>query len=48
MVRELYKEVSLKVFGSSRVFKTLLKVTKVIARLKLKEIVDEEDAKETM
>lgn len=48
MIRELYKEVSLKVFGSPRVFKTLLKVTKIIARLKFKEVADEEDAKETM
>jgi len=48
MVRELYKAVSLKVFGSPRVFKTLLKLTKVIARLKFKEVAVEEDAKETM
>lgn len=48
MIWELYKEVSLKVFGSPRVFKTLLKVTKIIARLKFKEVADEEDAKETM
>lgn len=48
MLTEFYKKVSAKGFGSPRVLKTLKKISKAIARLKLKSIVDEEDANETM
>src|SRR5215211_1917358 len=45
---DFYKEIRKKNFGSPRVLKTLRKLAKAIARLKLKNIVDEEDAKEAM
>jgi replicative DNA helicase Mcm len=45
MLKEFYKQVSARGFGSPRVLKTLKKLAKAIARLKLKSIVDEEDAK---
>lgn len=48
MLTEFYKKVNAKGFGSPRVLKTLKKLSKAIARLKLKNVVDEEDAKETM
>jgi DNA replicative helicase MCM subunit Mcm2 (Cdc46/Mcm family) len=48
MLTDFYKEIRKKNFGSPRVLKTLRKLTKAIARLKLKEIADEEDAKEAM
>jgi DNA replicative helicase MCM subunit Mcm2 (Cdc46/Mcm family) len=48
MLKDFYKHVSLKDFGSPRVLITLFKLAKAIARLKLKEIADETDAKEVM
>jgi DNA replicative helicase MCM subunit Mcm2 (Cdc46/Mcm family) len=48
MLTEFYKKVNAKGFGSPRVLKTLKKLSKAIARLKLKNIVDEEEANETM
>ena len=48
MLTDFYKEIRKKNFGSPRVLKTLRKLAKAIARLKLKNIVDEEDAKEAM
>jgi replicative DNA helicase Mcm len=48
MLKEFYKKVNAKGFGSPRVFKTLKKLAKAIARLKLKNVVDEEDAKKAM
>lgn len=48
MIKEFYKKISTKGFGSPRVMITLFKLAKAIARLKLKEIADEEDASETM
>jgi DNA replicative helicase MCM subunit Mcm2 (Cdc46/Mcm family) len=48
MLKEFYKNISINDFGSPRVLITLFKLAKAIARLKLKEIVDETIAKETM
>ena len=48
MLKEFYKKISIKGFGSPRILITLFKLAKAIARLKLKNIVDEIDAKETM
>jgi DNA replicative helicase MCM subunit Mcm2 (Cdc46/Mcm family) len=48
MFREFYKKVNARGFGSPRVLKTLSKLGKAIARLKLKNIVDEKDAQEAM
>jgi replicative DNA helicase Mcm len=48
MLEEFYINVKINGFGSDRVLPTLHKLTKAVARLKLKEIVDEEDAKEVM
>jgi replicative DNA helicase Mcm len=48
MLEEFYINVKIKGFGSDRVLPTLHKLVKAVARLKLKEIVDEEDAKEVM
>lgn len=48
MLTDFYKEIRKKNFGSPRVLITLPKLVKAIARLKLKEIADEEDAKEAM
>lgn len=48
MLKEFYKKISTKGFGSPRVLITLFNLAKAIARLKLKEIVDETDARETM
>lgn len=48
MLKEFYKKISSKGFGSPRVLITLFKLAKAIARLKLKEIADEADAKEAM
>jgi replicative DNA helicase Mcm len=48
MLTEFYKKVSTEGFGSPRVLKTLTKIAKAIARLKLKNVADEEDANETM
>jgi DNA replicative helicase MCM subunit Mcm2 (Cdc46/Mcm family) len=46
MLEEFYINVKIKGFGSDRVLPTLHKLAKAVARLKLKEIVDAEDAKE--
>ena len=48
MLREFYIEISNRNFGTPRVMITLTKIVKAIARLKLKEIADETDAKEAM
>ena len=48
MLKEFYKKVNAKGFGSPRVLKTLKKIAKAIARLKLKNVVDEKDAQEVM
>ena len=48
MLKEFYKKVNAKGFGSPRVLKTLKKIAKAIARLKLKNVVDEKDAQEIM
>ncbi|MGD1838590.1 MAG: AAA family ATPase [Nitrososphaeraceae archaeon] len=48
MLTEFYKEISIRDFGSPRILITLFKLAKAISRLKLKNIVDENDAKETM
>jgi DNA replicative helicase MCM subunit Mcm2 (Cdc46/Mcm family) len=48
MLEEFYINIKIKGFGSDRVLPTLHKLGKAVARLKLKEIVDEADAKEVM
>ena len=48
MLKEFYKKVNARGFGSPRVLKTLKKLAKAIARLKLKDVVDEKDAQEAM
>ena len=48
MLEEFYINIKIKGFGSERVLPTLHKLTKALARLKLKTIADEEDAKEVM
>ena len=48
MLKEFYKKISVKGFGSPRILITLFKLAKAIARLKLKEIANETDAKEAM
>ncbi|HSF50579.1 MAG TPA: AAA family ATPase [Nitrososphaeraceae archaeon] len=48
MLEEFYINIKIKGFGSERVLPTLHKLAKAIARLKLKTIADEEDAKEVM
>jgi replicative DNA helicase Mcm len=48
MFREFYKKVNARGFGSPRVLKTLSKLAKAIARLKLKNVADEKDAQEAM
>ena len=48
MLKEFYKKVNAKGFGSPRVLKTLKKLAKAIARLKLKNVVDEKDAQDVM
>jgi hypothetical protein len=48
MLEEFYINVKIKGFGSDRVLPTLHKLAKAVARLKLKEVVGEEDAKEVM
>ena len=45
MLKEFYKTVNATGFGSPRVLNTLNNLAKAVARLKLKNIVDEEDAK---
>ena len=46
MLENYYINVKIKGFGSDRVLPSIRKIAKAIARLKLKEIVDEYDAKE--
>jgi replicative DNA helicase Mcm len=46
VLKEFYKKVNAKGFGSPRVSKTLIKLAKATARLKLKDVVDEKDAQE--
>lgn len=48
MLNNFFEKIRINKFGSNRVLITLHKISKAIAKLKLKEIVDEEDAKETM
>ena len=48
MLKEFYKKVNARGFGSPRVLKTLKKLAKAIARLKLKDVVDEKDAQDAM
>lgn len=48
MIREFYKEVSLKDFRSDRLLPTMHNLVKAFARLKLKDVADEEDAKDAM
>ena len=48
MIREFYKSIKLKYFKSDRLLPTLHRLTKAVARLKLKNVADEEDAKESM
>ena len=48
MLEEFYINIKIKGFGSERVLPTLHKLIKAVARLKLKTIADEEDAKEVM
>ena len=45
MLKEFYKTVNATGFGSPRVLNTLNNLAKAVARLKLKNVVDEEDAK---
>ncbi len=47
-LKEYYKNVNAGGFGSPRVLKTLTKLAKATARLKLKDVVDEKDTKEVM
>jgi hypothetical protein len=48
MLTEFFTKIRLEGFGSNRVLNTLYRLSKAIARLKLKNIVDEEDAKDVM
>ena len=48
MLTEFFTKIRLEGFGSNRVLNTLYRMAKAIARLKLKDIVDEEDAKDAM
>jgi len=48
MFAESFSNLSFKGFGTNRVLETLFRISRAIARLKLKEIVDSEDAKETI
>ena len=48
MLTEFFTKIRLGGFGSNRVLNTLYRLAKAVARLKLKEIVDEEDAKDAM
>ena len=48
MITEFFTKIRLEGFGSNRVLNTLYRLAKAIARLKLKDIVDEEDAKDVM
>jgi len=48
MLNEYFTELSSKEFGSNRILDTLRRLAQARARLKLKETIDVEDAKETM
>lgn len=48
MLKEHYKKVNTEGYGTPRVFKTLTKLSKAVARLKLKNVVEEEDANKAM
>ena len=48
MLKEFYIEIASKFFGSPRIHITLPKLAKAIARLKLKDLADEEEAREAM
>jgi replicative DNA helicase Mcm len=48
MLTEFFTKIRLEGFGSNRVLNTLYRLAKAVARLKLKEIVDEDDAKDVM
>jgi DNA replicative helicase MCM subunit Mcm2 (Cdc46/Mcm family) len=48
MLEEFYIDIKIEGFGSDRVLPTLHKLAKAVARLKLKEAADEDDAKEVM
>jgi hypothetical protein len=48
MLTEFFTKIRVQGFGSNRVLNTLYRLSKAIARLKLKNIVDEEDAKDVM
>jgi len=48
MLQDFYVNIKIKGYGSDRVLITLHKLIKAIARLKLKEEADEDDAKEVM
>jgi hypothetical protein len=48
MLNEYYVSIAKKGYGSPRVREAIITISKMISRLKLKEIVDAEDAKETM
>jgi hypothetical protein len=48
MLTEFFTKIRLEGFGSNRVLNTLYRLAKAVARLKLKDIVDEEDAKDVM
>ena len=48
MLKEHYKKVNAEGYGTPRVFKTLTKLAKAVARLKLKNVVEEEDAEKAM
>jgi replicative DNA helicase Mcm len=48
MLTEFFIEVSVRGFGSNRVYETLCRLIKAVARLKLKEVADEEDARQVM
>jgi DNA replicative helicase MCM subunit Mcm2 (Cdc46/Mcm family) len=48
MLTEFFTKIRLEGFGSNRILNTLYRLAKAVARLKLKEIVDEEDAKDAM
>lgn len=48
MLNEFFIKIRTQHFGSNRILDTLFRLSKSIARLKLKQIVDEEDANEAM
>lgn len=48
MLSEFFIKIKTQGFGSNRILDTLFRISKAYARLKLKTVVDENDAKETM